>query len=174
MNIENIPYVFLKYSVHVSDVGILPVHASQSQINVRILKQHPRKEVLLGGMNQEWSVYNLHTHTHVYSSAQSCSVVSYVILSCTDKPLSKINKGRGREESQNKMTHEGREFAFSTLNSCRLAKGSHISFSTLPPTTNKVVTMPISTQAKIKEKPTPLKEQEAECGRHIHKETSVM
>lgn len=49
-------------------------------------------------------------------------------------------------------------FTFSTLNSCRLASGSHNSFSTLPPTTNRVVTMPISTQEKMKEKPTPLKE----------------
>lgn len=43
-----------------------------------------------------------------------------------------------------------------TLNSCRLARGSHSSFSVLPPTTNKVATMAISAQEKMKEKPTPL------------------
>lgn len=82
-------------------VGILPVHASQSQVNVRILKQQPRKEVLLGGMNQEWGVNNLQTHTH--SSEQSSSVVHYVIISSPDKTLSKTNTGRGREETENKM-----------------------------------------------------------------------
>lgn len=52
--------------MYVLAAGILPVHASQSQVNVRILKQQPRKEVLLGGMNQEWCVYDLHTHTHTH------------------------------------------------------------------------------------------------------------
>ncbi len=65
------------------------------------------------------------------------------------------------------MIKEREEFVFCTLNSCLLASGSHTSFSTLPPTTNKVVTMPISAQAKMKEKPTPLKE-------HNQTETSVI
>lgn len=128
--------------------GILPVHASQSQVNVRILKKQPRKEVLLDRMNQERGVYDLQTHT--YSSEQSSSVVHFVITSSSDKSLSNINTSGGRGEE--------REFVRSTLKSCRLASGSHTSFSTLPPTTNKVLTMPISTQAKIKEKPTPLKQ----------------
>lgn len=49
-------------------VGMLPVHASQGQINVRILEQHPREEVLYGRINQEWCIYDLQTHkcTHTY------------------------------------------------------------------------------------------------------------
>jgi len=43
----------------------------------------------------------------------------------------------------------------------------------LPPTTNKAVTMVISTQTKIKEKPTPLKEQETKHGKHNYTETPV-
>lgn len=50
---------------------VSPVHASQSQVDVWVLEQHSRKEVLLGGMDQERRVYDLPTHTRVYSSAQS-------------------------------------------------------------------------------------------------------
>lgn len=42
---------------------LLPVHAPQGQINVRILEQHPGEEVLYGRINQEWCVYDLQTFT---------------------------------------------------------------------------------------------------------------
>lgn len=113
-----------------------PVHASQSQVDVWILEQHSGEEVLLGGMDQERCVYDLHTHKCVFvSTVQLC-------LSCG---------GCGGALRL--------DFIFSTLNSCRLASGSHNSFSTLPPTTNRAVTTPISTQEKMNENPTPLKEE---------------
>lgn len=71
-------------------------------------------------------------------------------------------KSHKKESKEYKMIQEGRELVFFTLYSCLLASGSHTSFSTLPPTTNKVVTMPIRIQTKMKEKPTPLKEEETE------------
>lgn len=52
-----------------------PVHASQSQVDVGILEQHSREEVLLGGMDQERRVYDLHTHRCVFMSTES-------VLSC--------------------------------------------------------------------------------------------
>lgn len=60
-------------------VGMLPVHASQSQVNVWILKQHSREEVFLSGMYQEWCVNDLqkHTYTHMHLSAQSSIVGQY-------------------------------------------------------------------------------------------------
>lgn len=115
-----------------------PVHAAQSQLDVWILEQHSRKKVLLGGIDQERRVYDLQTHTCVFMSTE-------LVLSCDGTP--------GCEGGE-----LGCNLTFSTLNSSRLASGSHNSFSTLPPTTNRVVTMPISTQEKMKEKPTPLKE----------------
>lgn len=71
-------------------------------------------------------------------------------------------KSHKKESKEYKMIQEGRELVFFTLYSCLLASGSHTSFSTLPPTTNKVVTMPIRIQTKMKENPTPLKEEETE------------
>lgn len=44
------------------------------------------------------------------------------------------------------------------LKSSLFSKGSHRSFSTLPPTTNVTVTTPISTQEKMKLKPAPLRQ----------------
>lgn len=58
------------HSVQYWLLAMLPVHASQSQVNVRILKQHPREEVLLSGMNQEWCIYDLHTHTRISTEPQ--------------------------------------------------------------------------------------------------------
>lgn len=51
-----------------------------------------------------------------------------------------------------------KELVFHTLKSCLLARGSHISFSVFPLTANRVVTIAISAQEKMKEKPTPLKQ----------------
>ena len=47
-----------------------------------------------------------------------------------------------------------------TLKSCLFARGSHTNFSTFPPTRKPAATIPISTQAKMKVNPTPLKETE--------------
>lgn len=45
---------------------ILPVHASYGQVNVWILEEHAREEVLLGRMDQIRRIYDLqHRHTHM-------------------------------------------------------------------------------------------------------------
>lgn len=126
-----------------------------------------RKFFLVGWTRNGVSMIYKHTHTHTrISISKEPQCCPYVTRSPSDKTLAKINK----ERQKTKMIQEAWEFTFNTLNSCRLASGSHTSFSMLPPATNKVVTIPISTQAKMKEKPTPLKVQER---KHNHTETSV-
>lgn len=76
------------YTLCVSAVGMLPVHAAQSQVNIWILKQHPRKEVLFFRMDQVRRIYDLqvykntHTHKCLFATAeqQCCSPCNTMLL----------------------------------------------------------------------------------------------
>lgn len=64
-------------------------------------------------------------------------------------------------------------YKYFTLNSCLLANGSHRSFSMFPPTTNVVTTTPMSTQEKMKLKPTELTTNTKEIKRNISGHTTL-
>lgn len=128
--------IFRNYNVKIKPffVFCLPVHASHSQVNVWILKQHPREEVLLGRVHHVRCIYNLDTNT---------------------VPSVTLSKFRKKDLKIRHLKME-RQFLPSTWKSCLLDSGSHSSFSMLPLATNKVVTALIRIQQNMKEKPTPL------------------